>query len=154
MASVTFPVSLGGNGLTYNDTDMLNGGHVARFITLLAQEVVMAQAAADKAEAAALSLTNATNQALSALTYANNASNSAVASASSASSSSNSAAAAQGYASLAQATTPDTPMLLNQRQVIADFTISSGYNAVSAGPIEISENIIVTINQDATWSIV
>lgn len=54
MSSVTFPVDLGGNGLTYTDdadpsTGMANGGHETRFIPCVAQAVAMAESAADSA---------------------------------------------------------------------------------------------------------
>jgi len=64
-----------------------------------------------------------------------------------------SAAAAAGYASLAQATTPDSPIRLNPRFITADFTVESAYNAASVGPITISDGVIVTVNDNATWSI-
>lgn len=60
---------------------------------------------------------------------------------------------AQGYAAQAQAVSPDSPIRINTARVAADFTLASGYNAASAGPIEIAENIIVTISDNATWSI-
>jgi len=60
---------------------------------------------------------------------------------------------AQGYASLAQATNPDSPIRLNPREISADFTISSAYNAASTGPITIAPGITVTVQDNATWSI-
>ena len=66
MSSVTFPVSLGGNGTTYSDTDMLNNGHETRFIPMLAQEVIMAQSAAASAVSASASKDNAALSATSA----------------------------------------------------------------------------------------
>jgi hypothetical protein len=54
MSTVTFPVDLGGNGLTYTDdadpsTGLANGGHETRFVPCLAQAVAMAESAADSA---------------------------------------------------------------------------------------------------------
>ena len=64
------------------------------------------------------------------------------------------ATAAQGFASLAQATNPDSPIRINTSKVSSAFTLASGYNGVSAGPIEITNNITVTISNFATWSII
>lgn len=64
-----------------------------------------------------------------------------------------SAAQAAVYASQAQATNPDTPIRLNPRIVTADFTVPSGYNGGSVGPIAIGEGVTVTVQDNATWSI-
>ena len=64
-----------------------------------------------------------------------------------------SAAAAAVSASLAQATNPDSPIRLNPREITADFTVGSAYNAASVGPITISDGITVTVADNATWSI-
>lgn len=64
-----------------------------------------------------------------------------------------SAAAAAAYATQALATNPDAPIRLNPRQITANVTIPSAYNAQSTGPITISEGIIVTVQDNATWSI-
>ena len=42
----------------------------------------------------------------------------------------------------------------NDQDVIADYTITVGKNAMSAGPITIANNIIVTIPTGSTWTIV
>lgn len=72
MSSVTFPTDLGGDGSTVTDdnnptTGLDDGGHVARFVPALAQTVVMARTAAEKAaiakaaaDAAAVSLATPT----------------------------------------------------------------------------------------------
>ena len=57
MSSVTFSTDLGGDGSTVTDdndptTGLDDGGHVYRFVPALAQTVVMARTAADKAEIA------------------------------------------------------------------------------------------------------
>jgi hypothetical protein len=54
MSSVTFPSTLGGDGLTYTDdsdpsTGLANGGHRTRFVPALSGAVAMAQSAADSA---------------------------------------------------------------------------------------------------------
>lgn len=64
MASVTFPVGLGGNGLTYTDdanatTGLANGGHRTRFVPCLSQTVIMANSAATSATNAAASAASA-----------------------------------------------------------------------------------------------
>ncbi|MEA3641307.1 MAG: hypothetical protein VBE63_15385 [Lamprobacter sp.] len=61
--------------------------------------------------------------------------------------------AAQGYASLAQATNPDTPIRVNPNAITADFTLPAGYNGLSAGPIEITDDAIVTVTPGSTWTI-
>jgi len=90
---------------------------------------------------------DATTQASNAATSAINASNSAGAAQTAESN-------AQGYASLAQATNPDSPIRLNPREIIADFTVASAYNATSTGPITIAPGITVTVQDNATWSVV
>jgi len=42
----------------------------------------------------------------------------------------------------------------NDQEVTSDYTISSGKNAMSAGPIGIATGITVTIPSGSTWSIV
>lgn len=64
-----------------------------------------------------------------------------------------SAASAAVYASQAQATNPDTPIRTNPRKITTDFTLGSGTNGVSAGPITIADGVTVTVQDNATWSI-
>ena len=64
-----------------------------------------------------------------------------------------SAAAAAVSAGQAQAVSPDSPVRFNTRQITANLTIGSAYNAMSAGPIAISDGITVTVQDLATWSI-
>lgn len=64
-----------------------------------------------------------------------------------------SAAQAAVYASQAQATNPDTPIRLNPRIITADFTVPSGYNGGSVGPLAIGEGVTVTVQDNATWSV-
>lgn len=42
----------------------------------------------------------------------------------------------------------------NDQNVIADYTISSGKNAMSAGPITIANGITVTVPSGSVWTIV
>lgn len=64
-----------------------------------------------------------------------------------------SAAAAAVSAGLAQATNPDSPIRINPRRITADFTLGSAYNGATAGPIQVSDGVTVTISDNATWSI-
>lgn len=64
-----------------------------------------------------------------------------------------SAQQAAQYASQAQATNPDSPIRLNPRKISANFSVPSAYNAASVGPITIQEGVVVTICDNATWSI-
>lgn len=64
MSSVTFPTDLGGDGSTVTDdnnptTGLDDGGHIYRFVPALAQAVVMARTAADKAAIAKASADSA-----------------------------------------------------------------------------------------------
>lgn len=63
------------------------------------------------------------------------------------------AAAAQAYASLAQATNPDSPIRLNPRRIAANFTVPTGYNAASTGPITVADGVAVTVATGAAWSV-
>lgn len=65
----------------------------------------------------------------------------------------NSAVQAAIYASQAQATNPDSPIRLNPSVISADFTVASGYNATSTGPMTIADGVTVTVSDNATWSI-
>jgi len=65
MASATFPVAQGGNGLSYSADgsaaqDMLNGGHRTHYVTTLQQTIIMAQSAAASAAAASAGAANLT----------------------------------------------------------------------------------------------
>ena len=64
-----------------------------------------------------------------------------------------SAAAAAVSAGQAQAVSPDSPVRFNTRQISANLTIGSAYNAASTGPIAIADGITVTVQDFATWSI-
>ena len=64
-----------------------------------------------------------------------------------------SAADAAGYASLAQATNPATPIRVNPNAINDDFTIASGYNGASVGPIEITLNTTMTVAHNSAWSV-
>lgn len=99
MASVTFPVELGGDGNTYTDdtdpqTGLANNGHLTRFIPTLQGAVAMASTAKDKASEAATSATNAAASASAASTSESNAGTSATNAANSASAASDSETAA------------------------------------------------------------
>jgi hypothetical protein len=51
------------------------------------------------------------------------------------------------------ATNPDSPIRINPTRVAANFTLPTGYNGASAGPISIDDGVTVTISNGATWSI-
>lgn len=63
------------------------------------------------------------------------------------------AAAAGVYAAQAQATNPDSPIRINPTRITANFTLATGYNGASAGPIAIDPGATVTLQPGATWSI-
>ena len=42
----------------------------------------------------------------------------------------------------------------NMQTIDFDYTISSGYNAMTAGPIAIANNVTVTVGTGETWTIV
>jgi len=48
----------------------------------------------------------------------------------------------------------DFPIQLNTQTIAANYTIPAGYNGMSAGPITIANNIVVTIPDGSSWSIV
>ena len=48
----------------------------------------------------------------------------------------------------------DFPIQLNTQTISANYTIPAGYNGMSAGPITISNNVVVTIPDGSSWSIV
>lgn len=60
---------------------------------------------------------------------------------------------AQAYASQAQAVSPDSPVRLNTKRISANFSVPTGYNAASAGPISIDDGVTVTVSDHSTWSI-
>lgn len=43
---------------------------------------------------------------------------------------------------------------LNDKTVTSNFTIPTNQNAMTAGPITIANNIVVTISDGSTWTIV
>lgn len=63
------------------------------------------------------------------------------------------AAQAQAYASQAQATNPDSPIRLNPRRIAVNFTVPTGYNAASTGPITVADGVAVTVATGAAWSV-
>jgi hypothetical protein len=48
----------------------------------------------------------------------------------------------------------DTVFFLNANTVTANYTIATGYNALSAGPITINANVSVNISNGANWVVV
>lgn len=62
-------------------------------------------------------------------------------------------AAQASAANAAAAASPDSPVRFNTRQISANLTIGSPYNAASTGPIAIADGITVNVQDFATWSI-
>lgn len=46
------------------------------------------------------------------------------------------------------------PILENQQTISADYTLTSGYNGVSAGPVEVAAGFSVTVPAGAVWAII
>ena len=46
------------------------------------------------------------------------------------------------------------PIQLNGQTVSADYTIPSGYNGVSAGPVTIADGVTVTVSSGSAWAVV
>ena len=49
---------------------------------------------------------------------------------------------------------PGVPIYENTQTVTADYTITSGTNAMSAGPISINTGVTVTVPTGSNWVIV
>jgi hypothetical protein len=50
--------------------------------------------------------------------------------------------------------TSDTPIYENVNIIRSNYTITTGSNAMSAGPITIADGVIITIPNGSEWSIV
>ena len=50
--------------------------------------------------------------------------------------------------------TSDTPIYENTQIIRSNYTITTGSNAMSAGPITIADGVIITIPTGSEWSIV
>lgn len=50
--------------------------------------------------------------------------------------------------------TPDTVIIENFQTIRANYSITTGSNAMSAGPITIADGVIVTIPSGSDWTIV
>lgn len=48
----------------------------------------------------------------------------------------------------------NTPFFLNTNQITANYTVPVNTNAMSAGPVEIGTNVIVTVSSGSEWAIV
>jgi hypothetical protein len=48
----------------------------------------------------------------------------------------------------------DTPILENQQTISFNYTLTTGYNGVSAGPVEVADTYTVTVPAGAVWVIV
>lgn len=65
------------------------------------------------------------------------------------------ATAAQAAWSAALAANPDLNPWgrMNPSTLTTDFTLSTGYNALSAGPLTIAENVEITLEDHAHWTV-
>ena len=50
--------------------------------------------------------------------------------------------------------TASNAMFINSQTVAVDYTIASGYNALSAGPVTVNGGITVTVSSGSTWGVV
>ena len=53
-----------------------------------------------------------------------------------------------------QAFTSDTPIYENLQTITANYVISTGSNAMSAGPVTIANGVTVTVPDGCAWTIV
>ena len=166
MAGVTFSEDVGGDGSTVTDdgnasTGLAQDGHRTRFVPALAQIVAVAtwvkttaltvlgyRDAAAASEAAALSYKNAAAASVAAAAVQ------VTAATTQAVRSEAGATNAEYWEGLAASTTPNAAIRINPRTITASVGIATGHNGLSAGPIEISTNVSITIGQSATWSII
>jgi hypothetical protein len=49
---------------------------------------------------------------------------------------------------------PVTPVLLTQQVIAENYTLTAGYNGVSAGDVDVAATYTVTVPSGATWVIV
>lgn len=63
--------------------------------------------------------------------------------------------AAEAAWTAALAANPDLnpSVRMNPHTIAADVTVPSGYNAYSAGPLTIGENVVVTLADNSEWSV-
>lgn len=50
--------------------------------------------------------------------------------------------------------TPETTIYENLQTITANYSITTGSNAMSAGPITIADGVIITIPDGSAWTIV
>jgi acetyltransferase-like isoleucine patch superfamily enzyme len=50
--------------------------------------------------------------------------------------------------------TSDTPIYENTQVIRSSYSITTGSNAMSAGPITIADGVIITVPNGSEWSIV
>jgi hypothetical protein len=54
----------------------------------------------------------------------------------------------------AGASAPINPLLLSQQVIAENYTLTAGYNGVSAGDVDVADTYAVTVPSGATWVIV
>lgn len=158
MTSVTFPTALGGDGSTVSDdadptTGLRNAGYKTRFVPALQQAINVVETGLNKAAAAAASEVNAANSAASALAQRNLAETAKTGAQQERIAAELARDEAEAFAGLAQATNPLEALQVNRAVITTNQTLAKGFNALSAGPIEIADGVTVTIEETSTWSI-
>jgi hypothetical protein len=104
-------------------------------------------------ESAAANATNAANSAASALTQRNLAETAKTGAQQERIAAELARDEAEAFAGLAQATNPLEALQVNRAVITTNQTLTKGFNALSAGPIEIADGVTVTIEETSTWSI-
>lgn len=162
MTSVTFPTALGGDGSTVSDdadptTGLRNAGYKTRFVPALQQMTAIAGFTVNNSSAAiaatGVNATNAANSAASALAQRNLAETAKTGAQAERILAEAARDDAEAFAGLAQATNPLEALQVNRAVITTNQTLAKGFNALSAGPIEIADGVTVTIEETSTWSI-
>ena len=130
---------------------VVEDGGTVRIIGDVTSALSAALSATDAATSATAAATSATASAASATTSASSATDAAT----SATAAAASADEAQAAWTAALAANPDLnpAVRMNPSTISVATTIPSYYNAYSAGPLTIGENIEVTLNDNSNWSI-
>lgn len=59
-----------------------------------------------------------------------------------------------GFTSQNGAITTEAPFYLNKQIISESFVIPTGYNAMSAGPLEVADNVSIEVPDGSSWTIV
>lgn len=165
MTQVYFDPAVGGSGLTVSDdndpsTGLGNGGHRLRFVPALNQMVAVgnfingrAVDSSNEADASAASAEQARLHKVDAANSAALAGTKVTAATVQADRSEAGAVNSEYWAGLASSTTPNGAIKINPRNISESIGIPAGFNGHSVGPIAINDNVIITIADNAKWSI-